>query len=314
MKFLTSKAAKLTLKLIITIVLIFLVFRYIGIKNVYSEISNVNIYYILLSFLFTFLLVLFKAIRWKGIVSIFNASIKTGTSIIYTLISIAFSFVTPSKLGELVKVKYLVDKTGIRYLTSFVTVVTDKIFDVIAMAFLGLLGFSLLGISKWKVPFIAGFVLYLIALILIFIYFEKVIASMPRFIPKKYKEGFSKINLTKGIYLKSLLISLVIWIILSIQAFFILKSLGVNASLFITITAVPLMALSSLVPISIGGIGIRELIAISFFSLLGVGAEKSAVFSLTYTFISSGIPAIAGAFLNFFYKKAPKKSLDKNIE
>lgn len=305
MKFLKSNTVKLGLKFIVTTVLIYLVFRYVGVEKVYNELYNLNANYIFLAFLFTFPLIFFKAIRWKGIVSIFNTSIRTGTSVIYTLISIAFAIVTPSRLGEFIKVKYLTDKTRIRYLKSFSTVVIDKGFDIIAMVFLGLLGFSFLdATAKWANLFVAVFFLYLLILVFVFLFFDKFLTFVPYFLPKKYREGFKKIALTRIIYLKSILISLVIWLILSIQAFLILNSLEVKTSLLITITAIPLMALSAIVPISIGGIGVRELIAISFFSLLGVSAEKSAIFSLLYTFISSGIPAIAGAFLHFFYKKA----------
>lgn len=304
MEFIKSKTTKFILKLAITVILIYLLFRFIGIEKVYNELSNVNLYYIFLSLLFTFPLIFFKALRWKGIVGIFNKSLKIGPSIVYTLISIAFALVTPSRLGEFIKVKYLVDKTRVTYLVSFITVVVDKVFDIIAMIFLALLSFSLIELfSRWKNIFIVSFFVYLLILILVFIYFEKVLAIVPYLLPKKYQEGFKRIAITKIIYLKSIIISLIIWLILGVQSFIIFYSLGIKMPLLITLGGISLMALSAMVPISIGGIGIRELIAISFFSIMGINAEKSAVFSLMYTFVTSGIPAITGAFLYMLLKK-----------
>lgn len=67
--------------------------------------------------------------------------------------------------------------------------------------------------------------------------------------------------------------------------------------------AVPLMALSSQLPISFGGIGVRELVAVYLFSTIGIAAEKSAAFSLIYTFVSFIVPAIIGAFLYLKLKR-----------
>ena len=305
MKFLNSNIIKFILKLAVSVVLIYLIFKFVGINKVYNELVDINLLYIFISIFFTIFLIIFKAIRWKNIIGMFHTNLNIVSSIRYTLISIGFSLVTPGKVGEFIKVKYLTDKTGIRYLKSFITVVVDKGFDIVAMLFLALLGLSLLNeFADWSHLLISGFIIYLLILILILVFFDNVLKIIPYFLPTRYKGSLKRMVLTRKLYLESIILSLVIWIILSIQAFFIIKSLGVSVSFFMIISVVPLMALSSLIPISIGGIGVREVIAIFFFLLIGVTAEKSTVFSLLYTFITAGIPAITGTFLHLSYKKS----------
>jgi len=175
---------------------------------------------------------------------------------------------------------------------------------VIAIVFLALIGLSLLEeFSNWSHLFVAAFFVYVVILIIFFSFLDKFINMVPIFLPKRYKERFKNINLTRKVFLSSIALSFGIWIVLSIQAFLILNSLGISTSILIVISIVPLMALSSIVPFSLGGIGIREIIAISFLLVIGITAEKSAIFSLFYTFISTGVPAIIGGFLHLFYKK-----------
>ena len=97
-----------------------------------------------------------------------------------------------------------------------------------------------------------------------------------------------------------------IWLLLSFQAYVILLLLGAKAPMLATIIVVPLMALSQIIPISKGGIGFRELIAIYFLSLIGISAEKSATFSLVYTFAGDVVPGTIGAILNLGNNSKPQ--------
>tara|TARA_Y100000310_G_C20701447_1_gene830348 strand:+ start:4129 stop:5022 length:894 start_codon:yes stop_codon:yes gene_type:complete len=287
------------LKLTVSIILIFLIFCYIGINKVYNELLNANFYYITAAlFAVTFQIIL-KAIRWKSIIQIFNKTINTKSSINYTLISLAFSIVTPGRVGEFIKAKYLVDKTEIGYLKSISSVVIDKVFDIITVILLGLVGLSFL--QQNFLPsdyFVYALAAYIAALISIYIFLGKIHNVITNFLPKKFKESFGKLRITRRFYIRSLIFSLFIWLTLSLQAFFVIKALSVQqVSFYVIVVVVPLMAISSMIPVSLGGLGVREVVAIYFLSLLGVPAEKSAIFSLLYTFLAFGIPAAIGAVL-----------------
>lgn len=299
MKFLKSNAIKVSFKLIVSIVLLFLIFRFIDLNQAYTELISANIFYILLSVLFLVFPIYFKAIRWKYIVQLFNIHISLARSVIYTFISVAFGNITPGRVGEFIKAKFLVDKTNINYLKSVMTIVIDKIFDILALVLLGLWGFSFLGeIVEGSQYFIYVFALYLLILILIFVYFDKAIALLYRILPGKYKSGYKKLNIKRGFYVKSIVFSLLIWLFIGLQAFFVLKAIGVSPSLYLVMGLIPLMAISSMIPISIGGVGVRELVAISFLLVAGVSVEKSTIFSLFFTLINVVLPTIIGAILH----------------
>jgi glycosyltransferase 2 family protein len=299
-----SRSNSFILKLIVSIALLFFIFRFIGVENALVELKNVDMPFIFLALIFVVFEVFFKSVRWNTVVKVFNKGLGVVSAINYTLISRAFGIVTPGRIGEFIKAKYLKDKTNISYLSSVMTVVIDKLFDIIVLVLFGLIGLSLF----WEIfvefnYFIFAFVVYALVLILVFVFFDKVI----KLLPKKFKNNLKGLKIDRIFYFKSMFLSMVIWLILGIEAFLILKALGVSVSFFLIIIVVPLMALSSLLPISIGGIGVREVVAIFFFSFIGIEAEKSTVFSLLYMFISFGISAIVGAALYIKKKDIPRK-------
>jgi len=306
MKFLKSSAFKITLSAVV----IFLIFRAIGAEEIYAALLSANIYYIAISFALVLQIILLKSIRWRNIAAAFNIKIGLVDSVNYTLISYAFAFITPGRVGEFIKTKYLADKSNAGYFKSFITVAIDKIFDLIALLGSALLGIVFLDIS---LPFsdflIFPFALYAVALVSTFLFFEKALKLAKYLIPKRYRDNLKVLSIRREFYLTSLGMSFLIWVILSAAAFFILRSLGIfEASLTAVMIAVPLMAFSSQLPISFGGIGIRELAAIYFLSSIGVTPGKSAAFSLIYTFVSFVAPAIIGAV--FYARVKAKKSID----
>ena len=305
-----SGAVKIIFKFLLSAVLLFLIVRWIGAEEIYSALLSVNIYYILISFVFVLLLTLLKSIRWRNIAAAFKANISLADSINYTFISFAFGFVTPGRIGEFIKGKFLADKSKAGYFRSFLTAVVDKIFDLAALLGLAFLGTAFLDIDM---PFsgllVLPFALYAAILVLTWLFFNKTLKLAKYFIPGKYKDSIRLLRITREFYLSSLGMSFLIWAFLSMTAFFVLKALGIaEISLLTVIVAVPLMALSSQIPISLGGIGVRELVAIYFFSIMGVAAEKSAAFSLIYTFVSFAVPAVIGAIL-YVRAKSQKKQI-----
>ena len=305
MKIFKSDNLAIIVKLAVSAAILLFIFRIIGVDKVYSELSNTNIFYVFVSFIFVYMAILLKSLRWRNIAGFFRAPISVKESLSYTFISLAFGIITPGRVGEFIKAKYLNDKSGIGLIKSLLTVTLDKIFDVAA-----LLGFALIGLSffDFGIPvspaiFVILFILYLLFLSVCFFFPGKLVKFAKFFVPKKYKNElnlFSEFNRT---YILSLGFSALIWLFLSLVAFFVLKALAIpSVSLVIVMIAVPLMALSSQLPISFGGLGIRELVAIYLFSIIGIATEKSAVFSLMYTFVSFVVPAIIGAVLYFKVK------------
>lgn len=299
-----SGVTRFALKLLVSVALLFFIFYFIGAAKIYEELRKSDGYYISLAILLAAVQIFFKAARWGSITGIFRSRISLLQSYLYTLMAHSLGIITPGRLGEFVKAKFLVDRTGISYVKSFATVILDKILDVVTVVLFVLAGLAFIGFGAYNREYFAvAFAIFLLFLILFLIFFDKAKKLMLGFIPKKYRLEFVGNKLQPRTYAMLLLYSALIWLTLSMQGFFVSEALYMDLPFFVVLTLVPLMAISSMIPISIGGIGVREIIAIYFFQPFGVPAEKAALFSLIYTFVSFAVPAIGGAILYAFKKK-----------
>ncbi len=297
-------ATKFALKLTVSATLLYFIFNYVGISKIYHELSNSKLFYVALGISLVPLQTLFKALRWNLMISIFKSNLGLKSSLAYTLISYAFGIITPGRLGEFVKAKFLVDKKGISYKKSFATVILDKLFDVITVVLAALAGLSFINIGPFNRNFfIITLLIYSLLIAFSLLFFERIKRWAYKLLPQKYSVDLGELHMPVKLYAMSLIHSVLIWAILSLQGFFISKALYMDISFSSMLAIIPLMALSSMVPVSIGGFGIREIIAIYFFAPLGVPPEKSVLFSIINTFVSFGIPAIIGAIIYAGKKK-----------
>ena len=295
---------KFALKIAVSTTLLYFILKFVGIDKIYHELSASNLFYVTLGISLIPAQILFKALRWNFMIHIFKNEIGLKSSFTYTLISQAFGIITPGRVGEFVKAKFLVEKTGMSYKKSFITVVLDKLFDVITVVFAALAGLALINAIPFsKTLFVIAFLTYFLLVSFSFLFFETIKKIVYGLIPQKYKENFQGLHITLNLYAKSLAYSVLIWTILSLQGFLISKALYMDLSFSSMLAIIPLMAFSSMVPFSIGGIGVREAIAIYFFMPFGVTPEKSVLFSIINTFVSFGIPAIIGAIIYAIKKK-----------
>jgi len=297
------------LKVIISIILISVIFYVIGIGKVIKEFSALNPVYLIISSSLGIIILYLKAARWKVILQVFNSNLDIKSSMVYTVISYSFGIVTPGRLGEFIRAKFVADKLKLGYLQATITIIIDKIFDALAVVLFVFIG--LFYLKSLAVPDYAGILIAAYVFFLLFIMIKP--RTVADFIIKPFSRRFTKKfsldNLNSVVMVKAMAFSIVSWLVFGLQAFLIAYAMKINIGFIAILTIVPLMALSSMLPISIGGLGVREIVTIYFLLPLGITAEKAAVFSLLYTFASLGMLSIAGAILY-----GSKKHLVKRID
>jgi len=115
------------------------------------------------------------------------------------------------------------------------------------------------------------------------------------FIPSKYKEKI-KINfndfyndlkvLNRKRIFKVSLITVLVWIIYFIQIFLLANALSISISFVYLSICAAIAGLITLIPISISGIGTRDITLIVLFSFLGINRESAVAISMLILFIS----------------------------
>jgi len=81
-----------------------------------------------------------------------------------------------------------------------------------------------------------------------------------------------------------------------ISAFFIVYAIGYNSDMLIFLTLFLISSVMAVLPISIGGVGVRELTFLYGLTLLEIDADGGVAFSLLF-FLISALSSLLGAFL-----------------
>jgi len=286
-----------------------------------------NYWLILASFGLTILLFTIKILRWQSILRVQGNKISFFEALELILIGTFGSAITPAKVGDILRAFYLAKrKEEVKIGKAVFSVVFDRISDLAGIILIvGVTTpFILIGIDsiKWWIPvgISIGFVLFIVLAVLVFN--KKITRPILTFVVKfisrvfKKKEARKKIKMTSEEIVKDFyegqknykvrnylwlgFLSLAFWITLGLQGCVLLLAFNYqNINPLVIIAVLCLAAIVALsIPISIGGIGIRDTVIMTLlFLILGIVNADAINLSIIQTFLNVLIPGFIGGLL-----------------
>jgi len=284
---------KIFLNLIGIAILIWVLMK-IDLPEIFKILKNTNLFYYFLAVILLFPIFIIKALRWNYIKKIQGIHYSAKDSILMYFSGLYAGLITPGRFGEFVKMLYLTADNH-SFGKSLLSVVFDRIFDLIFLAV-----FSYASIFIFHQYLNSNFFIYaiivltIITLGIILILNKKMISKVLNlffklFIPQKYKERaslgvedfYNDLKLFKFKHHFILFFwTTISWLIYYYQFYALALALDINLSFWYLAASTTIVGLFTLIPISISGIGTRDVTLIFFFSLLGVSKELAVSFSL----------------------------------
>ncbi len=239
------------------------------------------------------------AVRWKVLLNTQDVRLSTASLSVTVLIGSFFNNFLPTSIGGDVFRSYDASKkadipmgksVSVIIVERFSGVVSAAIYAVIAL----FLGFTAIGHRSVIIPIVIFFVITVIIAFLIinpsFFGLGK-ISNKFKFM-RKINEKLSNVYktlLSFKKYKEALVVVLVFSFLLQFSVilnwFLAARALGINLSLTAFIFIVPIVAIIAMIPISIGGIGLRENSLVFILVAMGVTNEKAALCSLLILFM-----------------------------
>jgi glycosyltransferase 2 family protein len=290
----------------------------LDVTKVFGEFKNLNWSYISIALILTVVFFIIQTLKWFVIARKQKINVPFAEAFKINTISNFYGFITPSKLGSIIRINYL-KKYGGDTGKGISNFVVDKILDLSSLFVLAIV-FGFVFYGKKIIPHNYLNLILIIFLImgLSFLFFYKKELSKPvlRFIykhlvPKKMKEkgkiifeSFYNDLPSLGFLFIVFIINIATWIINSISIYFLGLSLGINVGFIPFLVILPISTLITQIPITINGFGTRELALINLFGLFGVGGIKVLSLSLLGIFITGIIPSAIAAVLIFLKRKS----------
>lgn len=245
-----------------------------------------------------------KSSRWRFLLSLQQISYPAIPALLSYFSSIFVGLLTPGRLGEFVRVFHVRDDCQLTMRQAFLSVLTDRLFDLYLLAVIG--GLSLFVLTGWSSRALE---LSLVAIL---------VASMPlgilhhnrilRWIrraglnrwpfsrrspvsqntPSQIPYGLLRLDLPA--FLVALGLTLIAYGVFFLQCYLLALALDLKVGFTEVAYSVALGSLVTLLPISISGLGTREATIIAFLGRSGVPAEAALAFSLLvfFTFYLGG--------------------------
>ena len=302
------KFKNIVLKLV-GVILFIIILSKIDLKSFFVLLKDINLYYFISAVLLLFPMIVIKAYRWNYLKRTQKINYKLSDSILMYGSGIYIGLLTPGRIGDFIKVLYL-KNDGNSAGKSFVSVFIDRLADLLFLTIFGYAGmFFFIHLFKKQVYLLSLIFIILLSIVIFAVTKKEFFKRLLRrlfwfFIPSKYKEKI-KINfndfysdlkiLNRKRIFKVSLITVLVWIIYFIQVFFLAKSLGIDISFAYLAICSCIAGLVTLIPISISGIGTRDITLIILFSFFGISRESAVAVSMLILSMSV-VMALIGLF------------------
>lgn len=294
------------------IILFFYILSRIDLRELASIIKGMNLFYFLIAFVILAFSFLLGILKWRILINSQDLKIPFGILVRAYLKGLFLGVITPGKLGEFWKTKYLTKAVNISPGKAFYTVLMDRLMDVMIMVMVGTVGvINFLLLNRIE----GGWLLIsLILLLAVFIaYFlikkektEKFLGFFLRFfVPASLKERMGSFldEFFKGmnrldfrLFLKLVICGFSYYSISVLFYYFLALSLGIPIAFFQLFLIIALVWLVLIIPITILGIGTREASYIFFFAILNIKIPLAVAFSALILAVTV-LSVIPGAIL-----------------
>ena len=252
-----------------------------------------------------------QTLKWDLLLRGQNIQIGFADLLKMHMMSFFYALLTPGRVGYLMKISFLRDRTGRSWGECSSSVIVDRFLDMMTLLCFAAVG-SLLVIRQFS-GLLLQVSLVLAALVVGGIIFSdkgraRSILKLgfdvlaPKGLKADWKQSFHSFydNMPAlSELLVPLLLTILNWVLIYTHSFMVARSLSIDVNYPIFIFLVSLGTIAGLLPITVSGLGTREATLITLFSTYGVPAGKIISMSLVGLLVGSYIPALFGGALVF---------------
>lgn len=286
-------------------------------QEVLRNVGNADLTFITLGIFLTFLLMLLKAFRWRFLLNKAGISLPIRRAWYILMAGLFISNLTPGRIGEPVRSYILKRREGISFSGSLPSVLIERIFDIMALILLAVLGVVIIFPSIGYRDVILTVILIYVALISFIILIccdqkrisealkliYRVFGWIPRLRRFESRIESMALNFHKSLLmykdrdtlLLTLLPSVILWSLEGLILKLSFNSLGMNPTLLSSIGILSIAMLIAIISSLPGGIGSQETVMVLLFtSLFNFTIPLATAAVLIYRVISFWLNLMVG--------------------
>ncbi len=315
-QFFSHPVVSITLKIVVSIVLLGGLLYYIDFKAVILSFQNANSFYLTVGLTLAILQLVVHFYRWRYLLRLVSKQISNEEVFTSLFVGFMAGFFTPAQIGEFagriashpnVKKSHIVGITLIDklYLAAITLIIGGAGFCIFIANYFG---------EYWDQWFIYPSSFFLALICVVFLYPEK-IKELLKKLPAKIREHrFYEITevIENEFHNKNawtlFALTCALYTIILVEYYFLISAFGqVSLTNSLICSASVFFVKVFILPISFGDLGVRESAAVFFFQKVGVSAAVAFNASIVMSFANVIVPTAIGALLVLKLKGSSKK-------
>ncbi|MDI6759033.1 MAG: lysylphosphatidylglycerol synthase transmembrane domain-containing protein [Candidatus Omnitrophota bacterium] len=316
-----KKILVIILRVGISLTLLVFLFRQVDRKSLFEIIKKTDKFILFTGFFTFFSGYVFALLRWEMLLRALNFSLSLKRVVISFSSGIFFNLFLPSTIGgDLMRSLDLAAHTK-RPKEVVATVLLDRLSGYTGMVLLALISLGIGYKFVWEKSIIlpVAIITTLLIIILFFLFNKHAYIGVSRLIHSPMAGGLNRLKNQirnfhkelhyfkrhKGVILNNVLFSVLIQAITPLAFFLIALSMGIRLNAIYFFVFLPIITAISLLPVSIGGLGLRDAATIYFFAKAGLGKDTAFAMSLINFFFILAVGALGGLVyvLAIYYRR-----------
>lgn len=287
--------------LFLAVALIVLLVRRVDWVEAKSAFAKADFALLLMAVSITALFPLLGAVRWQCVLGALQVKIPFSKSLESIMIAFSMNVFAPAKAGDFIKAYVL--KKDISVQKSIPGIVAERLGDMLILGLMSLIGGLIIHhrpITWISLSLVAGIILAILGgSKLSFGWVPDKLKSFMQML----KDGCAVWRESSCAMLKSLFWSFLVWVFAGIQITLFFGAFGVSIKPWVVLALFPTTILATLLPLTPGGLGVREA-AFVFLFLPYAKTHVSVAVSLGYYLCNSWLVGLLGVgFIYVFLNK-----------
>ncbi|MFC1725497.1 lysylphosphatidylglycerol synthase transmembrane domain-containing protein [candidate division KSB1 bacterium] len=289
-----KEVTKFVVKLVISVSLIAYIFTtQIDLSDLIDLLSQTRIFWLLTGLAAIILSNFLGSYQWHMILNETDVKLPYRKSFKYYHTGLFFNNFLLSFIGGDVVRVYDISKTSGKSPAALSTVFLDRLVGLSMLSFFALFFAVISGeFIKTKIIFLSSFGFFLILLFMLLFFFFKRFAKKfqgfgEKILPGMFHKGAHDIynniyhfKKKKFILFKIFCVSFIVQILRIMVHYFAALSIGISVNFVYFFIMIPIILLVIIIPISIGGLGVREQTAVILFSKIGITGPEAVLMEL----------------------------------
>lgn len=317
-----KKTAVLILKACVSISLFAFLLLNIEWQKVFDNLRNANIFLIAVAILLNIIERFEMTYKWNMLIKVRNITVKYWRLFWINSIGSFLGLFLPSSLGTDVVRGYYLMKNNSEKAVSISSVFVDRVLGLLSLLVMGLIAVFLSEdvLAKYNLREIIV-ILFAISTIAVYIFQRNEMNDLlqkinKRFKSKKISENILKLHTSILEYKKypkvvaiSFIITLLVQVTRVLTFYIVALAFNIEVSIVYFFLFVPLIMIIMMIPITIGGFGLREGTFVAFFTLVGMSINDAVVITFVKSFLDTIDTLILGGGAYLFYKSPSSEDL-----